>query len=137
MVNKPEWLTLQFPAGGEIKKVREEVAGLFKTKSREEWVELAEVHDVCLSSVQEMEDLERDPQLRARHMIIETEHENGLKLKGVGIPIKFSESKPDHPEPAPVVGQDSIEILKEAGYSEEKIMRLIQEGIVYSAGDAD
>lgn len=137
MVNKPEWLPLEFPVGEEIRKVREEVAGLFKTKSREQWLELAEAHDVCLSSVQEMEDLERDPQLQARQMIIETEHENGLKLKGVGIPIKFSESKPDTPHPAPAVGQDSIEILKEAGYSPAKIRELIQEGIVYSAGDAD
>jgi crotonobetainyl-CoA:carnitine CoA-transferase CaiB-like acyl-CoA transferase len=124
---------LQFPAGGEIKKVREEVAGLFKTKSREEWVELAEVHDVCLASVHEMEDLERDPQLQARHMIVETEHENGLKLKGVGIPIKFSESKPDTPEPAPAVGQDSIAILKEAGYSQERIEELVGKGIVFAA----
>jgi alpha-methylacyl-CoA racemase len=133
MANKPEWLPLQFPTGEEIRKVREEVAGLFKTKSREEWLELAEVHDVCLSSVHEMEDLERDPQLRARQMIIETECENGLKLKGVGIPIKFSESKPDPPEPAPAVGQDSIEILEEAGYSEEKIEELLGKGIVVAA----
>jgi crotonobetainyl-CoA:carnitine CoA-transferase CaiB-like acyl-CoA transferase len=133
MANKPEWLTLQFSAGEEITKLREEVAVLFKTKPRNEWLELAEVHDVCLASVQELDDLERDPQLRAREMIIETEHENGLKLKGVGIPIKFSESKPDTPEPAPAVGQDSIAILKEAGYSQERIEELVGKGIVFAA----
>ncbi len=83
-----------------------------------------------MSSIHEMEDLEKDPQLRAREMIIETEHESGVKLKGVGIPIKFSESKPDIPGPAPAVGQDSIEILKEAGYSEERINELLEKGIV-------
>jgi len=134
MVNKPEWLPVQFSMGEERRKVREEVARLFRTKSREEWLKLAEVHDICLSSIHEMEDLEKDPQLQARQMIIETEHENGVKLKGVGIPIKFSESKPDRPEPAPAVGEDSIEILKEIGYSNEKIRGLIQAGIVYSAG---
>ena len=132
MANKPEWLPLQFPVGGEIRKVREEVAGLFKTKSRDEWLKLAEVYDICLSSIHEIEDLEMDPQLQARQMIIETEHENGLKLKGVGIPIKFSESKPDKPEPAPAVGQDSIEILKEIGYSHEKIEELLEKGIVFA-----
>jgi alpha-methylacyl-CoA racemase len=133
MANKPEWLPLQFPSGEEIRKVREEVAALFKTKSRDEWLKLGEVHDVCLSSVNEMENLEDDPQLRARQMIIETEHETGIKLKGVGIPIKFSESKPDRPEPAPTVGQDSIGILKEAGYSEERIEELVGKGIVFAA----
>jgi crotonobetainyl-CoA:carnitine CoA-transferase CaiB-like acyl-CoA transferase len=133
MVNKPEWLSLQFPTGKKKGKVRDEVAALFKTKSRNEWLELAEVHDVCLSSVQELEDLERDPQVRARQMIIETEHENGLKLKGVGIPIKFSESTPDLPDAAPAVGQDSIVILKEAGYSEERIEELVEKAIVFAA----
>jgi len=133
MANKPEWVPFQFPKGEEIKKVREEVADLFKTKPREEWLKLAEVHDICLSSINEMEDLERDPQIRARQMIIEMEHENGLKLKGIGIPIKFSESKPDDPEPAPTVGEHSIEILKDAEYSEERIQELIEKGIVFAA----
>jgi len=132
MAGKPEWLGLQFPTGDEKRKVREEVARLFRSKSRDEWLKLAEVHDVCLSSIHEMEDLEKDPQLQARRMIIETEHENGLKLKGVGIPIKFSESKPNAPEPAPSVGQHSIEILKEIGYSHERIEELLGKGIVFA-----
>jgi len=133
MAGKPEWLPLQFATGDEKRKVREEIAGFFKTKSRDEWLKVAEVHDVCLSSIHEMEDLEKDPQLQARQMIIETEHESGLKLKGVGIPIKFSESKPYAPEPAPDVGQHSIEILKEAGYSQERIEELLEKGIVFAA----
>ena len=132
MADKPEWLSLQFSMGEERRKVREEVAGLFKTKSRDEWLKLAEVHDICLSSIHELGDLEMDPQLQAREMIIETEHEKGLKLKGIGIPIKFSDSKPDKPEPAPIVGQDSIEILKELGYSQERIEELIGKEIVFA-----
>ena len=133
MAGRPEWLPLQFSAGDEKRKVREEIALFFKTKSRDEWLKLADVHDICLSSVHKMEDLEKDPQVLARQMIIETEHETGLKLKGVGIPIKFSESKPDAPEPAPAVGEHSIEILKEAGYSAERIEDLIEKGIVFAA----
>jgi len=133
MAGRPEWLPLQFATGDEKRKVREEIALFFKTKSRDEWLKLAEVHDICLSSVHEMEDLEKDPQVLARQMIIETEHETGLKLKGVGIPIKFSESKPDAPEPAPAVGEHSIEILKEAGYSAERIEDLLEKGIVFAA----
>jgi len=132
MANKPEWLPLQFSMGEERRKVREEVAGLFKTKSRDEWLRLAEIHDICLSSIYEMEDLEMDPQLQARGMIIEMEYENRLKLKGVGIPIKFSDSKPDKPEPAPIIGQDSIEILEELGYSHERIEELLGKGIVFA-----
>jgi alpha-methylacyl-CoA racemase len=133
MANKPEWLPLQFPVGVEIRRVREEVAALFKTKTRDEWLKLAELYDICLSSIHEMKELERDPQLQAREMIIEIEHETGFKVKEIGIPIKFSDSKPDKPEPAPAVGQDSVEILEEMGYSHEKIEELLAKGIVVAA----
>ncbi len=133
MAGKPEWLPLQFATGDEKRRVREEIAGFFKTQSRDEWLRLAEVHDLCLSSIHEVQDLEKDPQLQARQMIIETKHEGGAKLKGVGVPIKFSESKPDKPEPAPTVGRDSIEILEEAGYSRERIADLLEKGIVFAA----
>jgi len=74
MANRPEWLPLQFPAGEEISRVREAVAALFRTKSREEWLELAERHDVCLSSVNRMEELEADPQLGTAN-----DHRDGVR----------------------------------------------------------
>ena len=101
-------------------------------RPRDEWLKLTEVHDICLSPIHELEDLEKDPQLRSRQMIIETEHGDGLKLKGIGVPIKFSDSQPDKPAPAPMVGQDSIEILKEMGYSYERIEELVGKGIVFA-----
>jgi crotonobetainyl-CoA:carnitine CoA-transferase CaiB-like acyl-CoA transferase len=132
MVDRPEWLPSQFATGEEGARVRGEVAALFKQKTRDEWLKLAEVHDICLSEIHELEDLERDPQLRSRQMIIETEQGGGLKLKGVGVPIKFSDSQPDKPEPAPMIGEDSIEILKEMGYSRERIEELLAKGIVFA-----
>ena len=47
MAGKPEWLPLQFSMGDEKRRVREEIAALFKTKSRDEWLRLAEIHDIC------------------------------------------------------------------------------------------
>jgi alpha-methylacyl-CoA racemase len=132
MVNKPEWLSSQFAVGEDGVRIRGEIAALFKQKTRDEWLKLSEVHDICLSPIHELEDLEKDPQLRSRQMIIETEHGDGLKLKGIGVPIKFSDSQPDKPAPAPMVGQDSIEILTEMGYSRKRIEGLLGKGIVFA-----
>jgi alpha-methylacyl-CoA racemase len=132
MVNKPEWLSSQFAAEEEGARVRGEIAVLFKQKTRDEWLKLTEIHDICLSPIRELEDLEKDPQLRSRQMIIETEHGDGIKLKGIGVPIKFSDSQPDKPAPAPMIGQDSIEILDEMGYSRERIEGLLGKGIVFA-----
>jgi crotonobetainyl-CoA:carnitine CoA-transferase CaiB-like acyl-CoA transferase len=132
MVNKPEWLSSQFATGEEGVRVRGEIAALFKQKPRDEWLKLTEVHDICLSPIHELEDLEKHPQMRSRQMIIETEYGDGLKLKGIGVPIKFSDSQPDKPGPAPMVGQDSIEILKEMGYSHERVEELVRKRIVFA-----
>lgn len=130
-LNKEEWISGNFATGKESERVREEVAAAFKAKARAEWLRLAEAHDICLSPVNELGDLDKDPHLRERQMIIEIEHKEGHKLKALGIPIKFSDSKPGPPEPAPPTGRDSIQILTSIGYSGERIKELIRKGIVY------
>lgn len=130
-LNKEEWISGNFATGKEGARVREEVAVEFKARTRDEWLRLAEAHDICLSPVNELRDLEEDPHLREREMIIEIEHKKGHKLKAIGIPIKFSDSRPGPPRPAPPTGRDSIQILTSIGYSEERIKELIRKGIVY------
>jgi crotonobetainyl-CoA:carnitine CoA-transferase CaiB-like acyl-CoA transferase len=46
---------------------------LFKQKTRDEWLKLTEVHDICLSPIHELEDSKGSP-AAIRQMIIEKEH---------------------------------------------------------------
>jgi crotonobetainyl-CoA:carnitine CoA-transferase CaiB-like acyl-CoA transferase len=71
----------------------------------------------------------------AREMVLDMEQKGDARLKVLGAPLKFSESHPAPPRPAPVVGEDSVEILKSAGYTPERIRELIASGVVY-AGDS-
>jgi crotonobetainyl-CoA:carnitine CoA-transferase CaiB-like acyl-CoA transferase len=136
MVGREDWMPRQFSTGEEGRGLRKEVGSLFKEKTRKEWLELAEAHDACLSPVHELADIENDPHLRSRQMIIEMDCGEGVNLKGIGLPIKFSGSQPDAPDPAPGVGRDSVEILDEIGYSPGRIEELIKQGIVYAASRA-
>ena len=130
-LNRKDWLSRVAPMGKENAKIKNEMAALFREKARDEWVAEAEGHDICLSPVNELEDLERDPHLQSRDMIVSVDHGKGLRLKGIGLPLKYSESKPGKPFSAPQVGEHSLEILKDLGYSTEKIQGLIRDKTIY------
>ena len=133
-VGKEDWISGNFATGEEGERVRQEVESLFLERTRDEWMKLAEAHDICLSPVQDLEELPGDPHLRARDMILDMEQKGDGRLRMLGIPLKFSESNPGPPDPAPAVGEDSVEILKSAGYSQERIQGLIEKGVVFVGG---
>lgn len=132
MVGREEWISGNFAVGDGGERVRGEVAALFKQRTRDEWVRFAEEYDICLSPVQDFEEMERDPHLRARGMIVELTQPGRATLKGVGVPLKFSGIETSSPGPAPAVGADSAKILEEMGYTPERIQALIDKGIVYT-----
>jgi crotonobetainyl-CoA:carnitine CoA-transferase CaiB-like acyl-CoA transferase len=71
-----------------------------------------------------------DPQAQAREMIVETEHPVAGKVKAIGLPIKFSETPGGVRRAAPVFGQDTTEVLRENGFSDADIEKMIADGAV-------
>jgi crotonobetainyl-CoA:carnitine CoA-transferase CaiB-like acyl-CoA transferase len=69
-----------------------------------------------------------DPQTAARGMLVER---NGYK--GIASPVKLSRSKPSTRHTPPDFGQDNRALLREAGYDDEAIDRLIALGAVVTA----
>jgi crotonobetainyl-CoA:carnitine CoA-transferase CaiB-like acyl-CoA transferase len=130
-LNREDWLSRVAPTGGENAQIKKEMTARFREKTRDEWVREAEGHDICLSPVNELEDLEKDPHLLYRNMILSVDHGKGLRLKGIGIPLKYSESGPRQPFSAPRPGEHSLAILQELGYPAEKIEELIENRTVY------
>ncbi|RMD93986.1 MAG: hypothetical protein D6814_15000 [Calditrichaeota bacterium] len=120
LVEHPEWQELIYARGKERDRLQKALKRLFKTKTREQWLALAGDRDLCLTPVLELDELEQDPQLQAREMIIEQYHPAVGKIKGLGLPLKFSESQPSPPTPAPLLGQDTEEVLREVGWYSAK-----------------
>ncbi|WP_217426251.1 CaiB/BaiF CoA transferase family protein [Pandoraea terrigena] len=70
------------------------------------------------------------PQTIARDMIVETDHPVAGKVRGLGLPIHFSEGERTGSRPAPLLGQHTREVLREAGYTADEVDRLIEEKAV-------
>ena len=56
-------------------------------KNQSEWVQFGFENDLLISPVYGLEDLENDPHLLERQMIIETKHPTAGKLKSIGVVI--------------------------------------------------
>ena len=134
-MGRPEWLGLQFVIEEEAERLRGAIAALFQTRTRDEWINAAKEYDTCLTPVLEIGEVEKDPHVQARNMIIEQTHPVCGKIKGIGVPLKFSKTPAKPAGPAPSLGKDTASILEEIGYKQKEIETLRKEGIILIAED--
>lgn len=129
LVRREEWKSLHYDMG-ERENLRVRLQALFATKSREEWVRLAAGKDVCLTPVLEPAEVENDAHLRAREMFGELSHPTCGNIKCLGVPVKFSKTTARPSLPPPLLGEHTVDILREIGYSEREIGELRERKII-------
>jgi crotonobetainyl-CoA:carnitine CoA-transferase CaiB-like acyl-CoA transferase len=112
----------------------DEISAYFKKKflsrTRDEWFELLSAADIPVSKVLALDELEFDPQIQARHMILEVDTSGREKVKQPGISIKLSQTPGKIRSPSVLPGENTGEILSKLGYSTEEILELKREGVV-------
>ncbi|WXG41564.1 MAG: CaiB/BaiF CoA-transferase family protein [Candidatus Freyarchaeum deiterrae] len=113
-----------------LDEVTAELRKIFLTKTRDEWVKLFWEQEVIAGPVYTFEETFKDPQVKARKMIVELDHPEVGKLKQTGIPVKFSKTPGEIRMRAPHLGENTEEILLSLGYSEEEIKQLKNEKAV-------
>lgn len=111
------------------------VRGILPTKTSAEWLELLAENKFWAGPVYDYDDVANDPQVAHNEMIIEIEHPTEGTVRATGIPIKFSRSPGTIRHHQPAAGENSKEILGEAGYSAGRISELIAEGIIQQHHD--
>jgi crotonobetainyl-CoA:carnitine CoA-transferase CaiB-like acyl-CoA transferase len=85
---------------------------------------------VRCAPVQSYAEVARDPQVLANQYIVDIDHPRFGKTRMTGNPLRFSQTPIELAASAPCVGQDSVELLTEAGYAREEIDRLYAEAVV-------
>ncbi|TDL75598.1 CoA transferase [Rhodococcus qingshengii] len=96
--------------------MKQEVQEAIHQKTLEEWLELFEGIDACVSPVLTPEELADHPQIKHRQMIEDITHPEVGVIKQIGNPIKLSNSTVRTRRHAPGLGEHTKEILKDLGY---------------------
>lgn len=101
-----------------------------KQKNANYWIEKIDAKGVPCSVIQKISSLENHPQVKSTRMLTEVEHPTIHPLKLTRLPISLSEASIKINKTAPPLGEDTIAILKEHGYSASVTDDLIHRGII-------
>ncbi len=104
--------------------MRERLAAIFRTRTREEWCAIMEGTDVCFAPVLSMTEAPHHPHAQARGAFVEID---GVPQPGPA--PRFSRTPPEA-RIAPERGADTDAVLTEAGFSEAEVAGLRSEGVV-------
>ena len=118
----------QNPDAEKFDEIVSALQDVFLTKTRDEWFE--ELNDVGVGKIYQLDELESDPQIKHRQMIVEVDYPGVGKVKQTGNPIKLSDTPLKIKSLSPSCGQHTRDILVEAGYSREEIDKFYKGGIV-------
>jgi CoA:oxalate CoA-transferase len=85
---------------------------VFLTRPYEEWEALFLEHGIPVGVINTIDQVVEHPQVKARGMIVDSEHPVAGKVRLVGVPVKLSETPGSIREPAPLLGQHTEEVLQ-------------------------
>jgi crotonobetainyl-CoA:carnitine CoA-transferase CaiB-like acyl-CoA transferase len=130
LVGREDLVPLQYVEGAAREKAEAEMRALFRTRPRDEWVRLLHTEDVCAGPVLAMDEVVRDPQLRARGLFQEVAHPTLGPIPQIAFPVKLSATPARMETPPPALGADTEAILGELGYDGAAIEALRREGAI-------
>ena len=103
---------------------------IFSGKPTEYWLGALEAAGVVAGPIYDMAQVYRDPQVKARQMMVDLEDPELGTLHNIGIPVKLSATPGRINRRAPALGEHSREVLLEAGVSAERIEELVNKNVV-------
>jgi crotonobetainyl-CoA:carnitine CoA-transferase CaiB-like acyl-CoA transferase len=102
----------------------------FATKTRDEWMKILKEEGCICTPIQSAIEVTRDPQAMANNYFIDVERPGWGKIKMVGFPWDFSGTPASWRREAPGLGEHTVEVLTEAGFSPEEIARFKEQGVI-------
>jgi alpha-methylacyl-CoA racemase len=105
--------------------LKERVAAVFRTKTRDEWCELMEGTDVCFAPVLSIPEAIEHPHNVHRGTFVEVA---GIPQPGPA--PRFSRTAPEITAPPPHAGQHTDDVLAAAGFDADRIAKLRATGAV-------
>ena len=101
-----------------------ELESALAARSTDDWVAVLSEAGVPCGPIHDYRQVFEDPHTQAREMEVRLDHPVEGRISALGIPVKLSETPGSVRRPAPLLGQHTSEVLREAGFSDEEIAAL-------------
>jgi len=109
-------------------RLRSQLTRIFLSKSQQEWTEIFDGTDACVTPVVEANEAHNHPHNKARNTFVSN---STSQYSPAPAPILSRTPAIPSASPDPMVGQHSIEVLQELGYGSDAIETLLGRKIVY------
>jgi alpha-methylacyl-CoA racemase len=119
LLGREDLVPHQYAEGAQLEEVFAAFRAIFLTKTRDEWVADLMPAETCVGPVYAIDEVARDPHLRHRQLIVETQTPDGGHREQVGVMVKLSETPGQVRGPGGTA--DASDLLRELGYDEASI----------------
>ena len=107
-----------------------DLADLFRSRTTEDWIQTLEGVGVPVGRLLDFEGVTRDPQIIHNEMIVEYSHPAVGSVSNVGSPLRVDGNQARAPEPPPILGQHTREILNGLGADSATIDQMAASGAI-------
>ena len=129
LLNRPEWAGDPDYADDTTrvrnkKKLAATIESVTIDRPRQHWLDLFDANGIPCGPINDYAQVFADPQIVAREMAVEVDHPTLGRIRTLGSPIKMSATPPVVGRRAPLLGEHTEEVLREAGLSAGEILQL-------------
>lgn len=103
---------------------------IFADKTADEWLAFFEKNGIPCGPIFSVGEVLEHPQVRAREMVVERPHPKLKSVKMTGVPVKLSDTPGVAGTAPPLLGQDTLTVLRELGYTDEQFADFLKRGVV-------
>jgi alpha-methylacyl-CoA racemase len=129
-VGREDLIEKQFEKPGS--EAHGQVIEVFKGRTRAQWTQFATEHDCCLEPVLGVDEALASDLVDEREMVVTLDQPGVAEgVRQLGIPVKLERTPGEHNRlPGPGLGEHTERVLLAAGYSDEQVAKLVEQGAV-------